>query len=243
MAFFDTLNAYYSFNEASGNAIDEFAAFDLTDNATVGRTTGIQGNAALFAAASSEFFSLTDNATFSGSDRSFTFLIWANLATTGADRYILAKGVSNATANLEYRLFYQNSSGRVAFGMSNGTTSAAAVGAASAISTGAWVAIEFWHDHLNDLVGGRVNRGTAVTAALTGGPQNTAGAFRIGASAAGANFWDGSLDECSFHEGLLDSAVLDDWYNAGVGRSYSYWSSGGVAIPRIMHHYRQQGIS
>jgi hypothetical protein len=222
MAVITDLVAYYSLDEASGNAIDAHGANDLTDTNTVGAASGKVSGARDFENGSDEDFVIADNADMSlGADTPFTWAGWAyNEQDFQASTDILAKGTAgNGMAYCVYISGGFRFSLLVGNGSSNQTVSDNTVFPTPA---GTWFFIVAKHDPVANLLKIKVNDGTEVTAAWSGGTQNEGGSFYLGSSN-GENVvgWDGLLDEWGFWKKVTSDSE-DTWlYNSGSGRSYA----------------------
>lgn len=211
------LIASWELNEASGNAIDSHGSNDLTDTNTV----GVSGGWRDFESSSTEYFTISDNADLSMGDIDFTFEIWVNIESTGADRAILSKWNSGASSR-EYSLIYNNSTNRFQFFISTTGGNNLSVTASSfgAPSTATPYQIFIWHDSTSNVFGIRVNNGTANTEANSSGVFSGSANFQIGAENGGLPF-DGLMRRARLWKRLLTSDERTFLYNGGSGRDYS----------------------
>jgi hypothetical protein len=74
----DDLVACWDMDETSGTRYDSAGSNHLTDNNTVGYTTGKIGNAASFISDNTEKLDIADNNNVSSDGRSFTVSLWVN---------------------------------------------------------------------------------------------------------------------------------------------------------------------
>lgn len=229
MPIVDSLVAFWDMDEASGPRADAHGSHTLADNNTVTSTTGKVGTSALFVKANTEYLNEDDTAGLSASNRDFMICGWVYFETVGAEAYLLSKGTSVSAAGLEYRL-YSNAAGGINSSVSNGSAIRTAT-VTLPVTTATWYFIEGWYDTADSKPHVRINRGTAATSvsALTGGPQDTAGHFRFGASSALSAYLDGRLDSWGFWDRILSSDELDELYNAGAGVAYADIAGGGAA--------------
>lgn len=220
------LEAWWELNEASGNRSDSHGSNTLTDNNTVGSTTGKQSNAADFVASNSEYLSIADNASLSTGDIDFTFAGWVYLDSKSSPKKIAQKR-SSSTAR-EWQVFYSSSTDR--FQMAAYDNSGSAIGVVSADtlgspSTGAWYFIVAWHDSGLNTVNIEINNGGVDSTATTGVPSDTGGIFTIGVTVDSgpsySNYFDGRIDEVGFWKRVLTSEERSWLYNSGNGRSYN----------------------
>jgi hypothetical protein len=218
VALADDLVAYWSLDEASGNAIDAHSAYDLTDTNTVDTATGKVGNARDFERTNSEGFTHADDAAFSRGDTDFTFACWVNAEAFGDKHCVINKGeeYSLETDEFDSNKFYWN--------VNNYAVQAKWT---VAPSTATWYFLACWHDSVNNLIGISLNAGTAVTTSHSGGVNNTALNFAVGFRQDGARFWDGLIDELGLWGRVLTSDEITELYNSGSGRDYAYITGGG----------------
>lgn len=214
------LMAHWKLNEASGTRFDSHGSNHLTDNNTVTSATGKIGDAASFAAASSEHLSRSDNTDLSvGTGVSFTFACWVQLSSSPATRAIAGKlATSFAAANLEWALSITNSVTR--FQVSDGTT-VKTQDVSGALSTGTWYFLLCWYDDAAKTVNVSVNNGAASSSSWTGGVRDGSAGFAIGRFGEITSFyWDGLIDSCSFWKRVLTSDERTALYNSGNGLDY-----------------------
>ncbi len=228
MALSDNLIAYWSLDEASGNAIDAHDDNDLTDNNTVGATTGIISGCRDFEADNTEFFHIVDNTDLSVGNIDFTIALWANAENIDTFRPCVSKWNGGSTKEFllavnsnKFDLFYSGD------GSEQPNLPAATFGN---ISLATWYFVVFWHDATANQVGIAVNAGTADTASHSTGIFDGTSQFQIGGKQDGGN-WDGLIDEVGFWKRVLTEAERTELYNAGAGRDYAYITGGAGFIP------------
>jgi hypothetical protein len=225
MAVITDLVAYWSLDEASGNAIDAHAANDLTDTNTVGTATGKVADARDFETSATEYFTLADNADMSlAGDTAFTVALWWKAETdpVSGGKALFAKSAGD-DASAEYAAYFATGSPNISFRVGNGSSSAQVLSAESygAIDNTNWHFGVFTHDPVANLLKIRIDDGTPTTAAWSGGTQDGANAFQLGAYTAWGVAWDGLLDEVGFWKKALTSGEETWLYNSGNGRSYA----------------------
>jgi hypothetical protein len=217
------LTAYWSLEEASGQRNDSVGTSHLTDVNTVLQAAGIQGNAALFASATSERLSSTDNAALSVGDIDFTIATWVRL-TTLANAGIVSKW---AAGQREYTLFYNHNdhvpNARFTFGVSADGTAAAILDATTfgAPSINTWYFIVVSHSAAGNVTSIQVNNGTADTLSHSGGVFNGTGDFTIGSILGGTFPLNGRIDETALFKSVLTAEQKTWLYNGGAGRSFA----------------------
>ena len=221
------LAAHWKMNETSGTRVDSHTnSLDLTDNNTVGFTTGKIGNAADFEYGNSEYLSLADNALVSPGDAAWTMAAWVKLESKPANATILGRWTGSGD-NREYILFYRNGSVRFVFAVSDdGTGTAAEVEAdeLGAVSLATLYLVVAWHDPNSNTVNIQVNDGAIDSTAHTGGIAEKTSIFTVGATSI---TWDGEIDSLSLWDAVLTPADKTALYNSGSGLDYE---SFGTAV-------------
>lgn len=233
MAVIDNLVAYWSLEEASGNAIDAHGNNDLTDSATVGTATGKVGNARDFELGDTDYLSIADNADLSMGDIDFTIQVWVNLESKTDFQRLMGK----VQTTVEYYLLYDPTPDRFRFHVNDGTNdtivNADQLGSPS-IAT--WYHIVAWHDASGNQIGIAINAGTADTAAHTTGVQDGTNNFYLSQQDAAM---DGLLDEAGVWKRVLSAADRTWLYNSGNGRSYADIVAEAGAAGSKRHHARR----
>lgn len=209
---------YFTLDEASGNRAALVGGLTLTDNNTVGSTTGILGDAALFVAANNESLSHANDAAFSVGDGDFTLRVWANYSAiqTNPDFGIITMD-NYPGAGREWHILCV--AGTARFNMQNA--------AGSDIVS---VSNEMGPDALHHVVVTRsgatisvyVDSDTPETGTISGTPNTGAATFRVGSLGTGTGFhMDGAVDEIAIVKGIVwDAAQVAYDFNAGAGRRY-----------------------
>jgi len=209
------LVAWWSLDEASGTRVNAHApgTHDLTDNNTVGSTTGVVGNAAVNVQANSEYLSLASTDALKVNNRDFTVSGWFKFATGSASQAGL---IGKAAAEWVIR---RDVSQQIQLVVRNAANSGDVRPTSVAITYDTWFFVLAYHDATNDVVGIEVNRGTPQTAALTGGSW-TGGTNEFRVFRSSNAILDGSGDECNIWHRLLTTDEKDRLYNAGAGMTY-----------------------
>lgn len=210
--------ARYLLDEASGNAIDEVGALDLTDTNTVTAGTGLAlpggtfDNARDFEAGNSEHFTHVDNAAFDLTG-AFSFAVWVNLESLATTRMVMAK--DGGAGNLSYFLTF-SSANTIELRVSNdGTNAKTAAASGTFTTTGSFfhlgvvyqpsTRIEFYIDGASN-----ATDTTSIPASIF---NSTAG-FKLGANGAtAANFFDGLMQDAIIWKGVaLSDAEVAELY-------------------------------
>lgn len=229
MALTDNLIALWELDETSGTRVDAHAAYDLTDNNTVGSATGVLSNAASFVAANSEYLSLADDPAFDvTSDFSVSVWIYDNAANYNHNpATILAKGAYDigAAPMLLYISF-----GSIVFSWRAGF-SEYGLGMTMPGASQAWRHIVGTFDSTAMLARIYIDGSLAGTSATLGaGPSANSEPFQIGAQSGGggARYWDGRIDQPAIFSRRISDAEVSSIYNGGAGLAYTSWVGGGA---------------
>lgn len=203
------LVSYWKLDEASGTRADSVGSNHLTDNNTVGSTTGILNSCADFVAASSERLSIADNATLRPATFSFSF--WYKTSTS--DRFALSKISGNS-------------------GYDAGLTTAGnlfiRIGTGSAVPLVTDVITTHngnWHHCVGTYDGTTyrlyrdgVQRATGTHAYSSAISQP----FYLGVRNNLSDYWNGQIDEVGFWSRHLTADEVTELYNSSSGKAYPF---------------------
>ena len=184
------LISWHSLDEASGNAIDANGNYDLTQNGTVGATTG-QVNGARNGFGVSNYFS-SSNSAFDLTS-TFYFACWINTPDITATQVILAKWL--ASGDHRSYLLRVISSNLQFIVSDNGTSSSTTLTSSGGLSNNTWQFVEVYHNAATDEIGLAIDGGAFITLphstnVFSGGADFTVG-FRLATT---TNFL-GAIDE------------------------------------------------
>jgi len=208
------LVAWWSMDETGGTRYDSHSTNHLTDNNTVGFTMGVQGNAAYFVPANSEYLSVADTPGVSTGNIDFTLVAHVYLNSTASAFTVLDKSDNVPSTNIEYRITHNPSTGfrfRVGTGIVD----------SGAISPNTWYTVIAWHDSVNDTLNIQLNDEAVNTVSYSGGASDTAYPLTIAAYADGTSVLDGRIDELALYKRVLTPSERYWLHNDGNGRTYS----------------------
>ena len=214
MAVIDDLVAYYALDEASGNATDSHGSTTLTDNNTVGASTGVVSGSRLFTRASQERLTSTSPPITSVP---VTIAMWVKATTfTGNMNTAFIKQSGNhyafgTTLSSAGKALVQASSAAGSFDILTG---------ASTLSTGTWYHVVAVARSATDreLYVNAASDGTATASRTILSPIQ----FSLGSyGAAASDTLNGELDEVGFWSRALTPTEITWLYNSGAGRSYA----------------------
>lgn len=226
------LVSYWTLDEVSGNRADSHGSNTLTDNNTVGSTTGKISNAGDFELSNSESLSIT-NGSQSGLGVSGTISVstWIKLESTPSNeiRAIVAKD-NSSNNNQSYLFGYREDGGpkglhvRLSSGGTDATTQTGLWSWTPTLDT--WYHVVFVYDSSQSTAANRVvvyidgiSQGTVATSWVSS-LHNSSAAFRLGGTD-NSKFWDGLIDETAIYSRALHYGDVLDLYNAGSGITYS----------------------
>lgn len=218
----DSLGFYAKLDEASGTRNDSVGTSHLAPTNAPLSAAGKVGDAALFAAASSQYLSVADNATLSTGNIPFTLAAWVYVSST-ANQMILGKTSLDGSNGYEYVLYYFNSTARVGFGVGNGTSfQAVQCTNFGALSQNTWYCMIGWHDSVAATLNIQVNNATVTTAARTVTPADTTMPFGIGGTSGNTSRFTGRVDEAALWKRVLTVAERTALYAGGNGVTYPF---------------------
>lgn len=180
-----------------------------------------------FTAASSQEFSIADNASLSLGNFDFMFCGFASFDAVNVQQCILGKCSSlTGGANLEFTIWL-TSAGVLRSTISDGTTttSTPTSGSFTLVANQAYF-IEGIYDSVNNRVRinatpvGQALRSTSVGVAQSTGSFDSALAFNFGSSGS-ADYFGGRLWSWAFYNAYPAAAVIDSLYNLGAGQTYA----------------------
>jgi RHS repeat-associated protein len=202
--------------ETSGPRFDSHNGNHLTDNNTVGSTTGLRNKAASFVRTSTnqEFLSIADKASLSGGDVDFTLMANVYLHSTAGTYIIMDK---SDDAGYDYRLAHNPTTG---FRFRVGIDIASSVDS-GAVTADAWHTVIAWHDSVENTINIQVDNGLVQSKTFTSGTMNTTSPLTMGALPDGTYGLNGYLDEVAIYQRVLSGPERTWLYNNGQSRYYS----------------------
>jgi hypothetical protein len=214
------LISYWKMDEASGNALDaNGGANPLTDNGTVGATTGVINGARSFNG-STQYFNIASNTSLDVASTDFSFTCWVKLTSTASLQALVSKRDIGGAG--QFVLYYDNSVSRFDFFIYNGGFLSVAANTFGAPSTATWYFVAIVVDDTAKTFKISVNGGTQDSNTYTGSIPSRTDAFKIGAEqATPAAFANGAIDEVGFWKRKLTTAEITQLYNSGSGYAYS----------------------
>jgi hypothetical protein len=222
----ESLESYWTLDEASGDRNDSVGTNHLTESDT-GTIAGKIGNATTFVGTNVSGLTIADNASLSTGDIDFTLAAWVKINTKAAANYsnILVSKLTDGT-HREYVLGYEKNANRFFFYIANaaGTVSGKVYAdTLGAVSDGVWYYIIAWHNQTANKVCIVINdQATPDETATSDVPANTTAAFYIGRYGIAPNSSNGdhTIDEVGFWKRLLTSDEMLSLYNSGAGLDF-----------------------
>jgi hypothetical protein len=224
----DGLVSYWALEESSSTRYDSETnplVMDLTDNNTVTSVAGKVGNAAFFDNANTEWLSHLDSVELSRGNFDFTIVAWSKIRAFVGNMVIASQWSLTPGNQRSWRLWYNSSVGRYEFEVSNNGTAVQALqdSVFGGTTTNTWHFHVCIHDTVNNLLSISTDNGTPNTLAYALGVFDSTAPFTIGArGTAGADSFDGTLDECGIWDRVLTPAEITYLYNSGNGRTFPF---------------------
>jgi hypothetical protein len=244
VALTDNLTNHWKLNEASGNRAPSHGSMTLTDQNTVGSTTGKLETAAHFVSGSSEYLSRSNHADLQTGNIDLTVAGWTRWDSLSGTRALVSKGNLAIAAEFEYVVESVGAELRtyVADGSSEGVIACTSV----TLATGTWYFWVFWHDATNNQLGLQVNNGTSHTTSWTTGLYVSGFEFTLGRhSASSSGYFSGDLESVSIWKNkVLSSSERSELWNGGNGLAYPFTGGGGgVVLPQRTYTYRRRRVA
>jgi len=226
MALKDNLVALWEFNS---DGDDSHSTNDLTNASSVGYVSGkYSQNAARFASASGDYFSIADNAALSFGDEDFSISMWVRITADNGNCRYLGK-YNYDTDNREYAVGWK-ASGTPQFCFQIGTSSGSSVSTFEATTFGSpavdgseWCWLYMYHDQGNE-VGISVNNGTLDITSHVGGVHSGSSDLVIGRRHTDL-YCDADIQQVAIWRKILTSDERIAIYNGGAGLPYSSWDA------------------
>jgi hypothetical protein len=219
------LEAYWKLDEASGSRSDSSGnGWTLTDNNTVGSTTGLINDQAQFVAANSEWLS-NSSAVTSPTSAIVSVSLWFDAASLGNGRIFSLYDGTNSI-----QIVLDNSSGQLCTKHSQWQTG---------FDSTQWFAPSTGTRYHIVVVWDSVNNTTALWkdgSSQTGssgpivGDGGTATTTTLGRRPDGIVYYDGKIDEVGVWSKALTGTDATNLYNSGSGLAYSNFDSGASSF-------------
>jgi len=220
--------SWWSMDETSGTRADSHGSNTLTDNNTVGYTTGKVSNAAYFTAANHEYLSITDAAQ-SGLDTTtnYSWSMWLYCHSEVSNSILMSKYAAGGEgysfqASKASSFIRVMTAGDVSYDISY-----------------TWPSYDTWY-HIAITKETKtfkfyINNTLAGTATVTGTyNDNTSAEVRLcNMQKYTDNYLDGALDEVGVWTRAITTDEISSLYNSGNGLSYAGTASAATFIPRV----------
>jgi hypothetical protein len=225
VALTQNLQAYWKYNESSGNAFDSSGNSNTLADTNVTYGAGKIGNCSIYDG-SADYFSIAD-ASQTGLDLTtdFSFSFWVNYTSVpvaGNNMFILSKR-SGSTSGYQLRISESAGNQRYGLGLYNGSADDTLM-AITTPTTGVWYHTVITWDAAAKLITLYINNSatTANNATHTSLDTN-ATAFVVGGPTTLAGDWlHGKLDEMGIWNRVLSPSEVTALYNSGNGLTYPF---------------------
>lgn len=236
------LISYWALDESSGSRADSHGSKTLTDNNTVGSTTGVQGNAARLVEANTEYLSRADDADlrFTGGDRTICGWVRVNGTHAATVFYIVSKWDSSFQ---DWAMSGTDATGALGGGVRNAadTGDFGATDSGANLTDGSWHFVAMIWDATAEEISVKADGRARVTTSAPGGVSASSAAMEFGRLQQGFGpSADIDLDEWALFSAALSDDELAWLYNSGAGRTYAELA-GGSAVATIMQAHWAQG--
>ena len=243
MSLLTDLVSLWSLDEASGDALDSHGTNTLDDTTAPSRGAGKLNGYAYFTRSSSQFFGRTgasDRSTLDGGDTDFSIAGWFFLNSKPDYLFAVSRWV---TGDLQYALYYDSATDRMAFTVGNSSGVTGQVDWSASPATATWMHVACGHDSVNNEIWISVNGASPVTLAwATGVKSGTTSGFYLGINENNAtpfyHCWDGGMDEVGFWRRKLTQDDCKKLYNSGLALHYSRFgdpATGGLLTSLSSH--------
>lgn len=211
---FDKTNlvSYYRLDEASGTAVDSWAAKNLSNTSTT-FGAGKINNCAIFNGSTSLLESSDSAFNFGGS---YSFSFWVNFTSTAGGQCLVAKYNYNGTNQRSYQTWFQSNALNFANSTDGATGTEKSGSVAWTPSTGTWYHVVYAYStagtcavYVNSVLLG------TITLLNTGTFASTAN-FRLGNNYSSVAL-NGKLDEVAIFNKTLNQSEVNFIYNNGAG--------------------------
>jgi hypothetical protein len=207
--------------EGTGTRVDSHGSNNLTDNNSVGSTTGIIGNAAQFVKANSESLSSTST-DFDLGTSNISVSLWFKTTNTSF-QYLIAKGGDSASDGQGYGVALNGSGGVYGF-IQDGTRLVFPV-AGGGYNDGQWhhyVGVFDRDSNFTPYVDGVALTPTDISA-YAGSVSNSSNPFYLGRYfAPTVGFYDGDIDEVAIYAKALTASEVAELNNSGNALTYPF---------------------
>jgi len=223
------LVAWWSLDEASGTRVNAHnpGTHDLTDNNTVGQTTGVVGNAAAFVVANDESLSCAYHADLIPGDTDFEVCGWAKFASTSDNTAAIICSTTADTSlntNGSWAVTRSGTNAQIHARVRKADDSGVIATAGINITYDTFFFYDFWYDSATQTIYLEVNRSGAPQSASVGQHCLSTGdalmPLRIGGLVATRTI-EGAADIIRIWKGrLLTTDEKNRIYNSGADMGY-----------------------
>lgn len=223
---YTNLVSWWSLNEADNSTrFDSHGTSHLTPNTgTNGSVDGKIKRAARFTGGA-EILQITTPSELVVGNFDFSFCAWVYLTNkSGASQQEIGTKGKLSLSGLQWRLYYDNSTDRFVFSVTDDGVTQTTVSASVVPSVNTWYFLSCGHDSVNDTIWITYNDGGVISSnSFSAGVYNAVnGTFWVGSSLYGY------VDEPSFWRRTLSTTDISALYNSGDGHGYYFNATGGV---------------
>lgn len=206
---------YWTLDEQSGTRNDSVGSAHLTDNNTVGYSSGKNGNAASFVGANSESLS-SNTLAVPAVEADFTASLWFYMnSSVGGQALLTQWGTIGSNTGLFSLGYYMTTPGALDLYVWD----AAYKNASVAVTTSAWHLAVIWYSTTDKKFYLSVDNGTPASIAVAGINTLATYGIRIG-SESGQRYSNSNIDEVGIWNRVLTAQERATLYNSGAGKFY-----------------------
>lgn len=211
------LVSWWALDETSGTRVDAHGSNDLTDNNTVGVTTGKVDDAAHMLTANSESLSNTSPINLEGGERDWTIAMWFQRTNGLSILPLVHKGSSSAEADTDYVIAHIDATNTIRLHVSDGSSWEIVDSTTASVNT--WYYLICSHEISTKTIRISLNAGTEASTIYTG-TANEVSSTRFILGNYSTFYYHGYMDEAAFWSRLLTSDERAELYNSGSGIAY-----------------------
>lgn len=211
--------SHWKMDEAGGanNAVDSVGTNTGVQAASPGSAAGKISTCRDLELSLGQHFAVANNASMDVAGVTFGYTGWWQMESKAATMHMCGK---RGAGQLEHWLRYDSGTDRFQFRVyatPSGVSTEVEANALGSPAITTWYFIACWKDHVGQTINIQVNNGTVNSTAFAAAVTDGTSAFEIGAGA-GAEFWDGLVDELTFWKGGFPTAAeRTQIYNGGAG--------------------------
>jgi len=212
--------AYWNFEEASGDLLDQVVSNDGTNDGCEYGTAGIIDDCWTFVAANTDFVTIPDNAALKFASGDFSVQAWVKYPETASTLYIINKGTEEV-GGIRWTIQIASTAGAIYWSIDDNTAAKTIKTTGTNYDNDAWHHVVGVRDGNNLIL--YVDGSAETPLDITGyGSLDTTEDLKIGArSEDDRRNWEGEIDEVGIWNRTLSPEEVTQLYNGGAGITYT----------------------